>query len=178
LQASEVEYVQPVRGRWRVAHAGGVVYLFIFVLLRFFGKKPLGQMSPFDLIMLLLISEEVQNAMLGDDKSVLGGLIVATFLFALSEAFGYTEWRSKRAGRTLDGTPSILVRNGQVYSDVLAREQVTRSELMEALRREGCTSLNRVRYAVLENDGNITVGLRSPGSAAALAEHAPCGARS
>jgi uncharacterized membrane protein YcaP (DUF421 family) len=136
------------------------------VLLRFFGKKPLGQMSPFDLVLLLLVSEAVQNAMLADDKSLIGGIIVAALLFGLSEAFGYASWRSKRAGRSLDGTPSILVRNGHVYSDVLAREQVTRSELMEALRREGCTSLSRVRYAVLENDGHITVGLRSLGSAA------------
>lgn len=137
-----------------------VVYLFVFVLLRFFGKKPLGQMSPFDLIVLLLVSEAVQNAMLGDDKSLVGGVIVAAALFGLSEAFGYAAWRNKRAGRTLDGTPSILVRNGRVYSDVLAREQVTRAELMEALRRQGCTNVTRVRYAVLENDGHITVGLR------------------
>lgn len=145
---------------------GVVVYLFVFVLLRFFGKKPLGQMSPFDLVMLLLVSEAVQNAMLADDKSLLGGIIVAALLFGLGEAFGYVSWRSKRVGRRLDGTPSILVRNGHVYSDVLAREQVTRSELMEALRREGCTSLSRVRHAVLENDGHITVGLRSLGAAA------------
>lgn len=158
---------------------GVAVYVFVFVLLRIFGKKPLGQMSPFDLIMLLLISEAVQNAMLGDDKSLLGGIIVASILFGLSEAMGYTVWRSKRAGRTLDGTPSILVRNGRVYSHVLAREQVTRSELMEALRREGCTSLNRVRYAVLENDGNITVGLRPPTAAPANGEEqASCGVRS
>jgi uncharacterized membrane protein YcaP (DUF421 family) len=158
---------------------GVAVYLFVFVILRFFGKKPLGQMSPFDLIMLLLISEAVQNAMLGDDKSLLGGIIVASLLFALSEVFGYTVWRNKRIGRTLDGTPSVLVRNGHVYSDVLAREQVTRSELMEALRREGCTSLNRVRYAVLENDGNITVGLRLPIAASGkVEEHVSCGARS
>lgn len=137
-----------------------IVYLFIFLLLRIFGKKPLGQMSPFDLIVLLLLSEAVQNALLGDDKSLTGGVIVASALFALSEMFGYAVWRSKRTGRALDGTPSVLVRNGHVYAEVLAREQVTRGELMEALRREGCTALTQVRYAVLENDGRITVGLR------------------
>jgi uncharacterized membrane protein YcaP (DUF421 family) len=136
------------------------VYVLVFVLLRVFGKKPLGQMSPFDLIVLLLLSEAVQNALLGEEKSLTGGMIVATTLFALSETFGYAVWRSKRVGRALDGTPSVLVRNGHVYSDVLAREQVTRSELMEAIRRQGCTCLTRVRYAVLENDGHITVGIR------------------
>jgi uncharacterized membrane protein YcaP (DUF421 family) len=136
------------------------VYLFVFVLLRLFGKKPLGEMSPFDLIVLLLLSEAVQNAMLGEENSVTGGMIVGATLFGLSEAFGYAAWRSRRLGRALDGTPSVLVRNGHVCSDALAREQVTRSELMEALRKEGCTCLTRVRYAVLENDGNISVGLR------------------
>jgi uncharacterized membrane protein YcaP (DUF421 family) len=143
------------------------VYALVFVLLRVFGKKPLGQMSPFDLIVLLLVSEAVQNAMLGEEKSLTGGMIVAITLFALSETFGYAVWRSKRAGRVLDGTPSVLVRNGHVYSDVLAREQVTRSELMEAIRRQGCTSLSRVRFAILENDGHITVGIRPNVAAAA-----------
>jgi uncharacterized membrane protein YcaP (DUF421 family) len=137
-----------------------IVYVFIFVLLRLVGKKHVGEMTPFDLIVLLIISECVQNALIADEKSVTGGLIACGTLIGLSQAVGYLTWRSKRAERVLDGTPRVLVRNGQVRRDVLAQEQITHNELLEALRREGCTSLNRVRFAVLENDGAITVGFR------------------
>ena len=137
-----------------------IVYAFILLLLRLIGKKHVGEMAPFDLIVLLILSESVQNALVADDKSVTGGLVVAGTLFGASQLMGLITWRSKKLARIFEGTPRVLVRNGHVLNDVLAREQVTRSELLEAVRREGCTSLAKVRYAVLENDGSITVGLR------------------
>ena len=140
-----------------------IIYVFVFVLLRLLGKKHVGEMAPFDLVILLILSESVQNALVSDDKSVTGGLIVAATLFALSQGMGFITWKSKRAERFLDGTPRILVRNGHVYLDALKQEQLTHGELLEALRREGCTSLSKVRYAVLENDGAITIGLRAEG---------------
>lgn len=138
-----------------------LVYAFVFLLLRIVGKKHVGEMAPFDLVVLLLLSESVQNALVGEEKSVTGGLIAAAALFAASQAMSYFAWSSKRAERYLEGTPRLLVRNGRVCRDVLAQEQITRSELLEALRREGCASLTKVRYAVLENDGSITIGLRA-----------------
>jgi uncharacterized membrane protein YcaP (DUF421 family) len=78
----------------------------------------------------------------------------------LNHLVGYASWRSKKAERLLEGTPRFLVRHGKVLDNSLEDEQITRSELMEALRREGCASLANVRYAILENDGAITVGLR------------------
>ena len=138
-----------------------VVYVSIFVLLRLVGKKQVGELTPFDLVVLLLLSECVQNALIADDTSVTGGVVAAATLFGMSQLVGFISWRSKRAERVLEGTPRVLVRHGHVYKDVLAREQITHSELLEALRREGCTSLTRVRYAVLENDGDITIGLRA-----------------
>lgn len=138
-----------------------VVYAFVLLLLRIVGKKHIGEMAPFDLVVLLILSESVQNALVADDKSLVGGLIVAATLFAANQLLGYATWRSKTLARLFEGTPRVLVRNGRVCSDVLAREQVTHSELLEALRREGCSSLVNVRYAVLENDGNITIGLRA-----------------
>ena len=137
-----------------------IVYAFVFFLLRLLGKKHVGEMAPFDLVILLILSESVQNALVADDKSLTGGLIVAGTLFAMSQLIGYVTWKSNRAERLLDGRPRVLVRNGTVDRDAMAREQVTRAELREALRREGCTSLSRVRYAILENDGAITIGLR------------------
>jgi uncharacterized membrane protein YcaP (DUF421 family) len=138
-----------------------VVYAFILLLLRIVGKKHIGEMAPFDLVVLLILSESVQNALVADDKSLIGGLVVAATLFAANQLLGYATWRSKTLARLFEGTPRILVRNGRICSDVLASEQVTHSELLEALRREGCTSLVNVRYAVLENDGSITIGLRA-----------------
>ena len=138
-----------------------IVYAAVYLLLRVVGKKHVGELAPFDLVVLLLLSECVQNALVGDDKSVTGGLLAATTLFGISQLVGYVAWRYKQAGRVLEGTPRVLVRHGRVLNDVLAREQITHSELLEALRREGCTSLVNVRYAVLENDGAITIGLRA-----------------
>ena len=137
-----------------------IVYAFVLLLLRLIGKKHVGEMAPFDLVVLLILSESVQNALIADDNSLTGGLIVASALFGASQLMGFVTWRSKRLARLIEGTPRLLVRNGRVLDGVLASEQVTRSELVEALRREGCTSLTNVRYAVLENDGYITVGLR------------------
>jgi uncharacterized membrane protein YcaP (DUF421 family) len=138
-----------------------MVYAAIFLLLRVVGKKHVGELAPFDLVVLLLLSECVQNALLGDDKSVIGGIVAASTLFGLNQLVGYVAWRNKEAERVLEGTPRMLVRHGRVLNDVLAREQITHSELLEALRREGCTSLVNVRYAMLENDGSITIGLRA-----------------
>ena len=137
-----------------------MVYLAVFLLLRVVGKKHVGELAPFDLVVLLLLSECVQNALIGDDKSVVGGITAAAILFGLNQLVGHVAWRNKEAERILEGTPRMLVRHGRVLNDVLAREQITHSELLEALRREGCTSLVNVRYAMLENDGTITIGLR------------------
>jgi uncharacterized membrane protein YcaP (DUF421 family) len=141
---------------------GAIVYIALFILLRAVGTKHVGQMAPFDLLVLLILSESVQNALISDDKSITAGLITVGTLFAIDRLLSYASWRSKAAERLLEGTPRLLVRNGTICSDALAQEQITRSELMEALRREGCTAVSNVRYAVLENGGTITVGLREP----------------
>jgi len=140
-----------------------VVYAAVFLLLRLVGKKHVGELAPFDLVVLLLLSECVQNALIGDDKSLTGGLIAATALFGLNQLVGFAAWRDRKMARLLEGTPRLLVRHGQILKAELAREQITHSELMEALRREGCTSITNVRYAILENDGDISIGLRARG---------------
>jgi uncharacterized membrane protein YcaP (DUF421 family) len=141
-----------------------VVYAGVFLLLRIVGKKHVGELAPFDLVVLLLLSECVQNALIADETSLTGGLIAAAALFGLNQLVGYAAWRDRKMERLLEGTPRFLVRHGRVLRDVLAREQITQSELMEALRREGCTSLTNVRYAILENDGDISIGLRAQGA--------------
>jgi uncharacterized membrane protein YcaP (DUF421 family) len=138
-----------------------LVYIGLFALLRLAGKRHVGELAPFDLVVLLILSECVQNALIADDKSVTGGLIAAGTLFGLNQIVARISWGSKRAERMLQGAPRVIVRHGRVLKDVLAEEQITHSELLEALRREGCTSLSKIRYAVLEPSGDITIGLRS-----------------
>jgi uncharacterized membrane protein YcaP (DUF421 family) len=137
-----------------------VVYAAVFVLLRIVGKKHVGEMAPFDLVVLLILSECVQGALTADDTSITAGVIAAATLFGTNKLVGVAAARNRKIERLFDGQPKILVRNGKVCKEVMAREEVTRSELVEALRREGCTSLTKVRYAILENDGYISIGLR------------------
>jgi uncharacterized membrane protein YcaP (DUF421 family) len=139
---------------------GVVVYVSLFILLRFIGKKHVGELSPFDLVVLLIISETVDGSLIGDDHSLTGGLISAATLVLVVQIVGYFTWRFRPIEKFVDGLPRILVRHGHVCTDILNGEQVTRSELLEALRREGHSSLTKVRLAVLETDGSITFATR------------------
>jgi uncharacterized membrane protein YcaP (DUF421 family) len=134
-----------------------IIYAFLYLALRWGGKKHVGEMAPFDLIVLLILSETVQNAMVGEDKSLLGGLICASTLLVLAQTMNWLSFRSKRLSRLLEGTPKILVRHGTRNARVMESEFVTSSELAEALRRNGCSNIADVRVAMLENDGKITV---------------------
>ena len=137
-----------------------VIYFGLFLLMRLIGKKHVGELAPFDFLVLLILSETVSNALTGEDKSLIGGLISAATLLGLVQLVGYVSWRSKKFERFLEGVPKILVRNGTRNVDMMAQQQVTLSELVEALRRNGCTNIADVRAAVLENDGKITVVMR------------------
>jgi uncharacterized membrane protein YcaP (DUF421 family) len=140
-----------------------IVYVVLYVGLRFGGKKHVGELSPFDLVVLLILSETVQNAMIGDDTSLTGGLVSAMTLLVLAQATGYATWRSKRFGRTIEGVPKILVRHGHCCEEVMAREQVSISELTSAMRQQGCANITDIRIALLENDGRISIIKRTHG---------------
>ena len=137
-----------------------VIYFALFILMRFIGKKHVGELAPFDFIVLLILSETVSNALSGEDNSLIGGLISATTLILLVQAVSYISWRNKKAERMLEGVPQILVRHGRHRKEIMAQQQVTLSELLEALRRNGCTNIADVRAAVLENDGKISIIMR------------------
>jgi len=138
-----------------------VVYAFLLVAFRLGGKKHVGELTPFDLIVLLIISEAVNGALIGDEKSITGGLISAATLLLLVHAVNYITWYSKKGERFFEGTPKVLVRHGKVNTELLASEKITQSELLESLRRQGHSSLEKVRFAILENDGSITFGMRT-----------------
>ena len=148
-------------GLWEHIFRATTVYVFLFLLLRFVGKKHVGDLAPFDLVVLLILSETVQHAMSGDDHSLLGGLVAAATLVALAHAVSYVCWASKAAERLIEGTPKILVRHGHRKEEVMRQQQVSISELVEAMRREGCSNITDIQTAILENDGKISVIRRS-----------------
>jgi uncharacterized membrane protein YcaP (DUF421 family) len=132
------------------------VYFFLLIAMRLTGKRQLGQMSSFDVVVLLMISNIVQNAMIGNDNSVTGGLIGATTILALNYGIARLTTTNKGFGRLIEGAPTLLVHNGKVIEEHLRRELITRDELMAALRRQGILTIDEVRVAFLEDTGAIT----------------------
>jgi len=141
-----------------------IVYAFLLVVFRVMGKRQLGQMTAFDLIVLLIISELVQNAMIGDDNSVTGGLISVATLLALNAGVAWVTYRYKAAERLVEHAPTILVRHGRVLWDNVRREHMTPAEFRSALRHNGVVSLREVRFVLLEEDGHLSV-IRKRGGA-------------
>ncbi len=134
-----------------------VIYLFMLLAFRFTGKRQVGQLTPFDLVVLLIISNVVQNAVIGNDNSLTGGIIGAVTILALNYFVVEITFRSKRARRMLEATPTLLIHNGKVLEQNLARERITRDDLFAALRRNGLVAPDEVRFAVLEENGGISV---------------------
>jgi uncharacterized membrane protein YcaP (DUF421 family) len=142
---------------WEFIVRGVIIYAFLIILLRITGKRQVGQLAPFDLVLLLVLSNAVQNAMGGGDNSVTGGIISATTLIVLNGVVGRLTFKSKNLERIIEGRPDILIHNGKVFTDVLARQLLTHHELNAALRAAGCSCPEEVHYAILENTGEITV---------------------
>lgn len=137
--------------------SSAVVYLFITLAIRIFGKKELAQLSVLDLVFILLISNAVQNAMVGSDTSLSGGLIAAGTLFLLNFVFKYLLYRSRKLTRLLEGEPVILVSEGSINDQNLRKLRITTDELLEAIREHGVQSIQDVNLAILEVDGNISI---------------------
>lgn len=147
---------------WELVLRSVVVYLFLLTLLRLTGRRQVGQLSPFDLILLLVLSNAVQNSMNAGDNSLLGGLISATTLVSLNYLLDFATTRSKRMAEFVGGAPQILIRNGRLYPESMEAADLSRRELNSALRRNGCLRIADVRVAVLETNGAISVVLRRP----------------
>jgi len=144
---------------WEFVLRGVVVYVFLLLILRVTGKRNTGQLAPFDLVLLLVLSNSVQNSMNGGDNSMVGGLISATTLIALHYAVSIMTFKSKKVEAWIEGTPRTLIHNGVLNEEVMRRELMTHHELAAALRAAGCTDMEHVRVATLENNGQITVAL-------------------
>jgi len=134
-----------------------VVYMFLLAAFRLVGKRQLGQMTPFDLIVLLVISNVVQNAIIGNDNSLGGGLIGATTILLTNAVVARVTYRSKSIRRVVEHAPTILVRHGRILWENLAREHLSLAEFHAALRREGFVTVRDLRYVLLEQDGHLSV---------------------
>ena len=134
-----------------------VIYFFMYLVIRFMGKRQVGQMTPFDLVVLLVLSNAVQNAIIGNDNSLGGGIIAAVAIVALNWAMSEAAFRSKKARRLIEGEPTLLIHDGKILRSCLAAERVTVDELMAALRENGVADPLHVRFAILEDNGKISV---------------------
>lgn len=157
---------------WEFLLRGAVVYIFLILLLRITGKRQVGQLAPFDLVLLLVLSNAVQNSMNGGDNSLVGGLISATVLVGLNYLVGLATYKSRKLEALIEGRPQVLIHDGKLFEEVMQASQLTRHELNAALRQAGCTCVEDVRSAILENNGAISVVMRKPegGGAASAAQ--------
>jgi uncharacterized membrane protein YcaP (DUF421 family) len=134
-----------------------LVYLAVLAALRLAGKRHVGQLSIVDFVLVLLVSNSVQNAMVGSDTSLAGGLVAALTLIAVNLVLTKLVFRNERFGTMLEGEPALLVRNGQVNESHLAREGIRRAELEAAIREHGFEDVRACRSVIQEIDGSISV---------------------
>ena len=133
-----------------------VIYLLVLIGVRISGKREVGQMTPFDLTLLLLLSNSVQNAMTGPDTSLAGGVVAASTLLILNYLIAEASGTNRRFRRFVQGQPSLLVHDGKVIDSHMAREHVSLDELHRALREHGISCIEQTALAVLEVDGSIS----------------------
>lgn len=142
---------------WDIVLRTTAIYLAILIGLRLAGKRELGQMTVFDLVVLLLIANAVQNAMVGPDTSLFGGLVAAVVLLVLNAVVARLRLRWPVLRRLVEGSPTLLVLRGEVIGDHVRREGLDQDTLEAALREHGVADLRDVEMAVLEIDGSISV---------------------
>lgn len=142
---------------WEFVLRAVLVYAIVLVLVRVTGKRSIGQFTPFDLLLLVLLGTAVQNALVGPDTSLLGGLLLAATLIGLNYLVGWITARSRRVRHLVEGEPIVLARNGQVFEQVLMRELVSSDDFELAMRQQGCASVRDIQIALLETSGQITI---------------------
>jgi uncharacterized membrane protein YcaP (DUF421 family) len=139
-----------------------IVYLALVILLRIFGKRELAQLNPFDLVVLLSVSNTVQNAIIGDDNTITGGLLGAISLFAMNYIVVRFLFRHRRLDQILEGSPTTLISGGKVIRQGLAKELLTQSELMAVAHKQGFDHLKDIDTCVLEPGGNFFIKGKTP----------------
>jgi len=139
-----------------------IVYIFLIIGLRLSGKRELAQLNPFDLIVLLTLSNTVQNAIIGDDNSVSGGIIGATSLLAVNYLVVRFLYDHRKIDQLVEGKADVLIEDGKVYEHKLKKELITREELAAAARKQGFDTLADVRQCTLEPGGTLSFTAKKP----------------
>ncbi len=134
-----------------------VVYIFILIAFRLLGKRQVGQMTKYDLIVMMMISNVLQNAMIGPDNSVLGAMIGAATILLLNAGVGWFVFRSRKFEHWIEGSPTPVIFNGQIIEANLRHEQLSRDDLLACLRRQGIFNLHEVKLAVIEDNGSVAI---------------------
>ncbi|MEY2761841.1 MAG: hypothetical protein RLZZ96_1741 [Bacteroidota bacterium] len=133
------------------------VYVFIVAAIRVFGKKEFAQLSVVDVVFILLISNSVQTAMVGDDTSLSGGLVAALALFAMNYVFKRLSLGSQSVSKVIDGEPVLLIYNGEIRPNALKEASISMEQLKAVVREHGVEEISDVNLAIFEVDGNISV---------------------
>ena len=141
---------------WEFIVRGAVVFCMLLLMVRISGRRTVGQFTPFDLLIVMLLSEAVSGSLTGGDESLAGGLVIAATLVALNMSAAYLSSRSQKMSDLLDGSPVLLGRDGEIFDKVLKKTRLSDSEVNEALRENDCT-LEEMACMFLEADGTITV---------------------
>jgi uncharacterized membrane protein YcaP (DUF421 family) len=144
-------------GMWMIVAKTIVVYLFLIAGLRLIGKRELGQMNIYDLVLIVIVGNAVQNAMMGNDNTLCGGLISAATLLIVNRGFNMLLQRSKRVERVMVGQPVLILNDGVPIEAKMKKEGITHDQLLAALREHGLTRADQAHMAVLEVDGSISV---------------------
>lgn len=144
---------------WHFPLRAVAIYVLVMLLMRLSGKRAMGQFTPFDLVLLILIGNAVQNGLNGGDNSLTGATLLAVCLIALNYAVALVAARSPGARKLIEGEPVILARDGKVHRDVLRQQLVSNADFHEAMREAGCTDIERIRVATLETNGRISIVL-------------------
>lgn len=136
---------------------GTIIYFFMFILMRIWGLKHLGDMSAFDFILLLFMSEATQNSIIGQESSVWGGMILLTVFVILNVFMNRLAYHFPKLERLFDGEAKIIIQNGHINGKIMEKEQITMKELEEALREQGVDKFSKIKRATLESNGRISV---------------------
>jgi uncharacterized membrane protein YcaP (DUF421 family) len=147
----------PTEPWWAFIARAAIIYLALLVLVRMSGKRTVGQFTPFDLIVLLILSEGVQNALVVNDHSITGALIVVATLLALNYLLGFATARSRRIEQFVEGRPVLLARDGRIFHDVLRAMNISDADFREAMRKNDCVHEDRIGFAFLETNGGLSV---------------------
>jgi uncharacterized membrane protein YcaP (DUF421 family) len=147
-----------------------VIYAVLMVLFRITGKRSLGQITTFDFVLLLIISEAIQNGMVGPGYSITNALVLVVTLVTVDVVLSLVKRRSPRLEQFLDGTPMVIVEQGHPLRDRMDKERVDESDVLSAARREGLERMAQIKYAVLERNGQISIIPREDATSAPASE--------